>query len=294
MLLPRDWAELKKDGYVLAGWVKKTLTDRDEYRRPAIVAPNIRAFVDYVSQHKPKDGSSTYTHNDGWYGTKSLDQAIDLFRNKRHELLPKGFKQQYIKSMHSSGVDVEFDVTGDYLDVGRYMSGEPEVFGTNINGDLTGKVVSVYINASVSASYDAEDVMLGAEKLAETINALYVSGARVSTTFMSAEETQWIEVKLNDFGDPLNPVDMIAVASPSFIRRLCFAINNYHDVSTYGSIVDVLNGHRDILNKGEDLVVYIPPNTIPNFNRTEAVDKTISDIKEAIEWENTKTLVLKP
>ena len=294
MLLPRDWAELKKDGDVYAGWVKRTLTGRDEDRRPAIVAPNIRAFVDCVSQHKPKSGSSTYTHNENWYGTSSLDQAIDLFRNKRHELLPKGFQQKYIKNVNANGIDVEYNVTGDYLDMGRYMSGEPEVFGTNINGDLTGKVVSVYINASVSASYDAEDVMLGAEKFAEVINALYVSGARVSTTFMSAEETQWIEVKLNDFGDPLNPVDLVAVASPSFIRRLCFAVNNYYNVSTHGSIVDVLDGHRDILNKGEDLVVYIVPNTIPNFNRTGAVDKAISDIKEAIEWENTKTLVLKP
>ena len=294
MLLPRDWAELKKGGDVFAGWVKKTLTGRDEDRRPAIVAPNIRAFVDYVSQHKPKSGSSTYTHNEGWYGTKSLDQAIDLFGNKRHELLPKGFQQKYIKNVNANGIDVEYNVTGDYLDMGRYMSGEPEVFGTNINGDLTGKVVSVYINASVSASYDAEEIMLGAEKLAEVINALYVSGARVSTTFMSAEETQWIEVKLNDFGDPLDPVDMVAVASPSFIRRLCFAVNNYHNVPTHGSIVDVLNGHRDILNKGEDLVVYITPNGVPNFNRTGAVGKAISDIKEAIEWENTKTLVLKP
>lgn len=294
MLLPRDWAELKKDGDVLAGWVKKTLTGRDEDRRPAIVAPNIRALVDYVSNHKPKSGSSTYTHNDGWYGTKSLDQAIDLFRNKRHELLPKGFQQKYIKNINANGVDVEYNVTGDYLDIGRYMSGEPEVFGTNINGDLTGKVVQVYINASVSASYDAEEIMTGAEKLAEVVNALYVSGARVSTTFMSAEETQWIEVKLNDFGDPLDPVDLVAVASPSFIRRLCFAVNNYHDVSTHGSIVDVLNGHRDILNKGEDLVVYVAPNGVPNFNRTGAVDKALSDIKEAIEWENTKTLVLKP
>lgn len=294
MLLPRDWAELKKDGDVFAGWVKRTLTGRDEDRRPAIVAPNIRSFVDYVSQHKPKKGSSTYTSNDGWYGTRSLDQAIDLFRNKRHELLPKGFQQKYIKNVNANGIDVEYNVTGDYLDMGRYMSGEPEAFGTNINGDLTGKVIRVYINASVSASYNAEDIMLGAEKLAEVINALYVSGARVSTTFMSAEETQWIEVKLNDFGDPLDPVDLVAVASPSFIRRLCFAVNNYHDVSTRGSIVDVLNGHRDILNRSEDLVVYVAPNTIPNFNRTGAVDKALSDIKEAIEWENTKTLVLKP
>lgn len=294
MLLPRDWAELKKDGDVYTGWVKRTLTGRDEDRRPAIVAPNIRSFVDYVSQHKPKAGSSTYTNNDGWYGTKSLDQAIDLFRNKRSELLPKGFQQKYIKNVNANGIDVEYNVTGDYLDMGRYMSGEPEVFGTNINGDLTGKVVSVYINASVSASYDAEDVMLGAEKLAEVINALYVSGARVSTTFMSAEETQWVEVKLNDFGDPLDPVDLIAVASPAFIRRLCFAINNYFGQMHLGTIVDVLANHKDMLNQGEDLAVYIAPDTIPNFNRTGVVDKTLSDIKEAIEWENTKTLVLKP
>lgn len=294
MLLPRDWAELKKDGDVLVGWMRKELTDKDYPRRPALVTPSISALVDYVSNHKPKIGSSTYTHNQEWYGTRSLDQAIDLFKHKRHLLLPKGFQQKHIKNVSAAGTDVEYNVTGDYLDIGRYMSGEPEVFGTNINGDLTGKVIRVYINASVSASYDSDDVMLGAEKLAEVINALYVSEAKVSTTFMSAEETQWIEVKLNDFGDPIDPVNLVAVASPSFIRRLCFAVNNYHDVTTNGSIVDVLNSHRDILNKGEDLVVYVAPNTIPNFNRTGAVDKALSDIKEAIEWENTKTLVLKP
>ena len=294
MLLPRDWAKLKKDGDVLAGWVKKELTGRDEDRRPAVVAPNIRAFVDYVSQHKPRDGSSIEVGDKEWFGTSSLEGAIDLFRNNRSGLLPKGFKRHKINNVHSLGIDVEFDVTGDYLDIDRYMSGEPEVFGTNINGDLTGKVVSVYINASVTAYWSAEEVMQGAERLAEVINALYISGAKVSTTFMSAEETQWIEVKLNEFGDPLDPVDLIAVASPAFIRRLCFAINNYFGQMHLGTIVDVLANHKDMLNQGEDLAVYIAPDTIPRFNEVGAVDKALSDIKEAIEWENTKTLVLKP
>lgn len=294
MLLPRDWAELKYDGKVTTGLLKEKLTSGDEKTRPAVYAPNINALVDYVSKHIPKDGSSIEVGDKEWFGTSSLERAIDLFRNNRSGLLPKGFKQHKINNVHSLGIDVEFDVTGDYLDIGRYMSGEPEVFGVNINGDLTGKVVSVYINASVTAHWSAEEVMQGAEKLAETINALYISGAKVSTTFMSAEETQWIEVKLNDFGDPLDPVDLIAVASPAFIRRLCFAINNYFGQMHLGTIVDVLADHKDMLNQGEDLAVYITPDTIPNFNRTGAVDKALSDIKEAIEWENTKTLVLKP
>lgn len=294
MLLPRDWAELKYDGKVTTGLLKEKLTSGDEKTRPAVYAPNINALVDYVSKHIPKDGSSIEVGDKEWFGTSSLERAIDLFRNNRSGLLPKGFKQHKINNVHSLGIDVEFDVTGDYLDIGRYMSGEPEVFGVNINGDLTGKVVSVYINASVTAYWSAEEVMQGAEKLAETINALYISGAKVSTTFMSAEETQWIEVKLNDFGDPLDPVDLIAVASPAFIRRLCFAINNYFGQMHLGTIVDVLADHKDMLNQGEDLAVYITPDTIPNFNRTGAVDKALSDIKEAIEWENTKTLVLKP
>ena len=294
MLLPRDWAELKKDGKVTTGFLKEKLTGGDKEIRPVVYAPNISALVDYVSKHTPRDGSSIEVGDEEWFGTSSLEEAIDLFRNNRSGLLPKGFKQHKINNVHSLGTDVEFNVTGDYLDMGRYMSGEPEVFGTNINGDLTGKVIRVYINASVTAYWSADEIMRGAEKFAEVINALYVSGAKVSTTFMSAEETQWIEVKLNDFGDPLNPVDLVAVASPAFIRRLCFAINNYFGQMHLGTIVDVLANHRGMLNNGEDLVVYVAPDTIPNFNRTGAVDKAISDIKEAIEWENTKTLVLKP
>lgn len=294
MLLPRDWAELKDEGGVTAGLLRKKLTGGDEEIRPVVYAPNINALVDYVSKHIPKKGSSIEVGDKEWFGTSSLDRAIDLFRNNRSRLLPKGFKRHKINNVHSLGTDVEFNVTGDYLDMGRYMSGEPEVFGTNINGDLTGKIVRVYINASVTAYWDADVVMWGAEKLAEVINALYVSGAKVSTIFMSAEETQWIEVKLNGFGDPIDPVDLIAVASPAFIRRLCFAINNYFGQMHLGTIVDVLANHKDMLNQGEDLAVYIAPDTIPRFNEVGAVDKALSDIKEAIEWENTKTLVLKP
>lgn len=294
MLLPRDWAELKDEGGVTAGFLKEKLTSGDEKIRPVVYAPNINALVEYVSKHIPKKGSSIEVGDKEWFGTSSLDGAIDLFRNNRSRLLPKGFKGHKINNVHSLGTDVEFNVTGDYLDMGRYMSGEPEVFGANINGDLTGKVVRVYINASVTAYWGADVVMWGAEKLAEVINALYVSGAKVSTTFMSAEETQWIEVKLNGFGDPIDPVDLIAVASPAFIRRLCFAINNYFGQMHLGTIVDVLANHKDMLNQGEDLAVYIAPDTIPRFNEVGAVDKALSDIKEAIEWENTKTLVLKP
>lgn len=294
MLLPRDWAELKDEGKVTAGFLREKLTNKDERKRPVVYAPNINALVDYVSRHIPKDGSSIEVGDKEWFGTSSLEGAIDLFRNDRQGLLPKGFKQHKINNVHSLGTDVEFDVTGDYLDIGRYMSGEPEVFGANINGDLTGKVIRVYINASVTAYWSAEEVMQGAERLAEVINALYVSGAKVSTTFMSAEETQWIEVKLNSFGDPINPVDLIAVASPAFIRRLCFAINNYFGQMHLGTIVDVLANHKDMLNQGEDLAVYIAPDTIPNFSRAGVVDKALSNIKEAIEWENTKTLVLRP
>lgn len=294
MLLPREWAKLKDAGKVTVGFLQEKLTDDDGPRRPAVYAPNINALVDYIATHKPNRGASTTAGETGWYGTNSLDEALNLFKNNRQELLPKGFKQHKIKNLHSLGTDVAFDVTGDFLDVGRYLSGEPEVFGKNINGDLTGKVIRVYINASVSYSWDAEEIMLGAEKLAEVINALYLSGAKVSTTFLSAEETQWVEVKLNDFGDPIDPVDLIAVASPSFIRRLCFAVNNYHEVFQGGTIVDVLAKHKDILNKGEDLTVYIRPNTIVAFDRDGAVDRSLNHIKEAIEWENTKTLVLKP
>jgi hypothetical protein len=292
MLLPSSWADLKKEKGVMHGWMKKRLTDDDSVKRPAVVASSIEAFVEYVEKHKPKRGDSISEWGAGWAGTNSLEEAIDLFHNNRAELMPDDFKRQRMQHTHNPGTDVVFDATGDYLDMGRYMSGEPEVFGTNTNGDLTNRVIQVYINASVRAKYHAVEVATGAEKIAEVINALYESGAKVSTTFMSAEETQWIEVKLNEFGEPIDPVDLIAVTHPGFIRRLCFAVNDYHGIDNDGTIVDVLEKHRNILSHGEDLAVYIAPDTIQKFGEDGAVDKAISDIKEAIEWGNTKVLVL--
>ena len=292
MLLPNSWADLERENGVAYGWLTKRLTDDDHVRRPAVVASSIESFVEYIKKHKPKRGDSISEFGSGWAGTNSLKEAMNLFRNNREELMPDDFKHRRMQYTHNPGTDVEFDVTGDYLDVGRYLFGESEVFGTNTNGNLTGKFVQVYINASVRAKYHAVQVAAGAEKIAEVINTLYESGAKVSTTFMSAEETQWVEVKLNEFGEPLSPVDLIAVTHPSFIRRLCFAVNDYHGLDNDGTVVDVLERRRRILSHGEDLVIYIAPDTIQKFGEEGAVDKALSDIKEVIEWGNTKVLVL--
>lgn len=292
MLLPSSWADLERENGVAYGWLTKRLTDDDLVKRPAVVASSIEDFVGYIEKHMPTDGDSIWEFGSGWAGTNSLKEAMNLFRNNREELMPDDFKHRRMQYTHNPGTDVVFDVTGEYLDVGRYLSGEPEVFGTNTNGDMTGKVVQVYINASVRAKYHAVEVADGANKVAEVINTLYESGARVSTTFMSAEETQWVEVKLNNFGKPLAPVDLIAVTHPSFIRRLCFAVNDYHGIKNDGTIIDVLERRMGVLSHGEDLAIYIAPDTIQKFREKGVVDKALSDIKEAIEWGNTKVLVL--
>jgi len=74
-----------------------------------------------------------------------------------------------------------YDVSGDWLDVGRYLDGEPECFGIEVgDGEIVAqKVVSIRINSAVSGAVEADHIIARGIALLLAVDLLEACGTRV-------------------------------------------------------------------------------------------------------------------
>ncbi|RMG44551.1 MAG: hypothetical protein D6719_01575 [Candidatus Dadabacteria bacterium] len=132
-----------------------------------------------------------------------------------------------------AGVTQGYDVSGDAVDVGRYLSGEPENMLTQRIEPLS--AVQVVVNISASAWTDARRMFNRGIALAAIIHALQSSGRGVSLVVAvsasnrlgSNHETL---IELQRFGDYINPAQLAFwVAHPAALRRCVFRYNEQQD-----------------------------------------------------------------
>jgi len=58
-----------------------------------------------------------------------LAEAMDMFRNKPRQVRKFKPAEDDLKAKDSIGRDIEFDVTGDYIDVSRFLEATLNVLG---------------------------------------------------------------------------------------------------------------------------------------------------------------------
>lgn len=146
----------------------------------------------------------------------------------------------------------DWDVTGHFVDVGRYLSGEPETFGAEFNdGDsVQGKVVSIRFNSCISGSVSVETICARGVAVLVAVDLLESLGIRCEIVVGSASvqsypgacgndrsisKLEW-NVVVKRAGEPVD-LDRLAfaVAHPSFQRRLFFRADELGGYSPSGS-----------------------------------------------------------
>lgn len=152
-----------------------------------------------------------------------------------------------------------WDLTGDYIDIGRYMTGEPEVFGCEIdNGEsLNGKVVSIRLNASVSGAVKPETICARGVTVLVAVDLLESLGVRCEVYVSSGAEAAWsgagndpalehydFNVLVKRSSEPVDPDRLaFAVAHPAFFRRLGFRCEELVGYSPNGARPSPLLDH---------------------------------------------------
>lgn len=238
---------------------------------------NMSSYVKFVQgpSDQPDDYRHSRTGRQDFTGTQSWDEAIKLATYGWPEGL-KAVKRLADDLYTKVGVLIErektfHDFSGSYVDVGRYVDGDPENMVEFEPCDALGpgNILKVVVSGSVSCGYTTDQIQRRGAAILALLDAIESTGARteviLSTCTGSSGHCYESLVTIKKANEPLS-LDAIvfAVCHPSMARRLDFSAREmlpYAEavkVDTYGGYgmpmdalvhgdvhIDGLYGHGD-------------------------------------------------
>jgi len=199
---------------------------------------------DYRSSEEPNGYSN-------WYQTASLEEALDLYEkgwsiSDEIDTLSSPIYTEL--SLQIEREDINYDVNGNYIDVARFADGEPECWGvfSPTIVDTTGKsrILKVVVCVTASAGVDSEVMKTKGILAATTVKLLEYAGYRCEVVAYDCRtnnrhapsDTTRLETfkifpvkKADQFLDESRMA--FAMAHPSMLRRICFAIDERYNES---------------------------------------------------------------
>jgi len=178
---------------------------------------------------------SSNGNSEAWAGTKSLAKACDLARNGWTEIRPMvdellGDLTERLADKLDNLYKPMYDFGGAYVDMGRFVEGDPECMVTfqAVPEGAMGRVIKIAVSGTASAYIDAEDIKKRGIAIISLVDTIAKLGFGVELWWDSTIEhtgRHCTAVKLHDSADTLdiNSV-MFALAHPSMLRRLTFSV----------------------------------------------------------------------
>lgn len=248
--------------------------------------------LDYVAKEMPraKNGeSSVRTGRAGFNAFDTYDEAMDTFRNKPEKVVKFDPSELRIKDESEAGSSVEYDVTGDFIDMGRYMEGIPESVGTMHNGNARNRRVNITINLNQWAGINHVAITHRGERILRLIDALEAGGIRCQLTGIESSECNHVEVKIKHHDEPLTISDLAVITHPEFLRRTLFRIiehsktfqYNYGSARTFGESVDPEHIESD---SNDEMNLFIDG----NLTNVQDIDRRFNEVEKLLVWEMSK------
>lgn len=177
--------------------------------------------------------ASMRAEENNWTQTSSLEEAIKLAEDgwnegvERIEQLSAKLSEELVTMLHTP--EVHFDVTGDMLDVGRYVNGEPEDFMSLVPAEIEThpKILHLGVNITANWNVGGETMIRKGAAVVALIDTLEQHGKRIEVDCIghvdseAGETTTTIRVK--DSNAPVQLANLVyLLAHPSTLRRLLF------------------------------------------------------------------------
>lgn len=208
-----------------------------------------------------KAPESSESGRESFTGSASLKDAADLAIKGWDECRPQvdallSDLQDRINNVMSDNYVVQHDVAGADVNMGLFMSGEPECMMQFVAEPQArmGRVVKVLVNGVTNASTDPDNIIKRGVAVLALVNTLHLMGVGIELWFESCitgidNKAYSTCVKLHDSSQPLD-IDnvMFALAHPSMLRRLVFSVQEQSKYQTqqnakhgrgYGSCTDL-------------------------------------------------------
>lgn len=176
---------------------------------------------------KPERGKSSDTdksNNRDFYFFRNLREAIDVYTKNPKQV--RSFKEEDIKlsSEENIGKEIQYGVTGDYVDVGRFLDGEPECFGVAYNGNPSGLQATILFNVSTPWYVDENLLNHRAARMLRLVDWMETQGVRCQIRAIESTECAHMDIRVKSFEDAVD-MNALAVATHSdFLRRIAFLV----------------------------------------------------------------------
>lgn len=249
-------------------------------------------MLDYVTSKMPeaKQGkSSTERGRGGFNAFETYEEAIDTFRNSPERVVKFDSGELRIKDESEAGNQVDFDVTGSFIDMGRYMEGIPEVMGDMHNGNSRNRRANLTINLNQIHYISHEDITHRGERILRLVDALEAGGIRTQLTGILSNECGHVEITLKHHEEPLTITDLAVAIHPEFLRRVMFRWNEHSKTWDYGYGSAVAFSHllSPQLVEGDnvnemDIVID------SNMEYRESIDRRFDELERLLVWEMSK------
>jgi hypothetical protein len=186
---------------------------------------------------KTDERSSRDNDRGNWYGNTSWSEAVSKAQNG--DIAGAAALQPLILAgatkvrMEMGRLDPVYRLDeGRWIDVARFVKGEPECWGdmVEVQEQTVRRSVSVVINTCVSASVNSKDMDRVAVAVGSAVLGLQSSGYTVSlylavvNSGYDAGKPWIIGAPINQGGAPLDIARLSAVLRPWFFRRILFSV----------------------------------------------------------------------
>jgi len=260
----------------------------------AVYAPSLTTFLNHVKVAYPtpkraQESDCSKRRNFNYYD--NYKDAMAVYSERPWDVIKFDQVDHTLVSPDSAGSAVYFDVTGDYLDVGRYLDGEPEQFGNAYLGNPRGLFITIYASANAACGIPEASLRRKQERIVALIDWLESNNIRTRLTVINHNECCCVEVVVKEFHDPVDLAPIAVTFHPDYLRRIVFRVKEYSDTwnSWYGSSLS----HITVDPTG--LSVSIPSNQGGYDGKIDEVDayfdKLIEDISKKIEEGDTLAIV---
>lgn len=188
----------------------------------------LRTYIDVVDKKNRTFGwhteydSSKDRRDDDWTRFPSYETAIKAFRETPEVFRSFTESDIKLKDWETAGNDVEYGTTGDFLDIGRVMSGEPEAFGVMRDGNIINRFCSIIVNACLTWNVTKDEAEEKAKRIARLVDMLEHNHVRCQVVAIWSDNVSHVEVTVKKYGDILDLDDLSVVFSADLLRRTGF------------------------------------------------------------------------
>lgn len=217
----------------------KDMSKKLSYLAPDCLAgefTGVNTFLNFLQTDMPyaKFRNASTQWEPGFNFFRSYEEAVRVYQRDPRSIRHFDEKDEKLEGGESSGKQVEFGVTGDFLDIGRFVEGDPEAFGSMTDGNPRGKRVQIILNISWSCGVSEQVINARCSRIARLIDWLESQQVRCRVIAVESTTNSHLEIVVKEFDEVLDLNDVAVVSHSDFLRRAVFRFKEWSNTVSIG------------------------------------------------------------